>query len=120
MKRGDIVTAALSGDYGKPRPGVVVQANQIADVDSVLLCPITTTLREAPLFRLDIAPSERTGLGQPSQIVIEKITAVRRSRIRTRIGCIDEATLAALDQLLAFVLGLANRPPGGGGSGGSD
>ena len=27
IKRGDIVTCALSGDYGKPRPAVVVQSD---------------------------------------------------------------------------------------------
>jgi mRNA interferase MazF len=113
MKRGDIVTAALSGDYGKPRPAVIIQANQIAAIDSVLLCPITTTLREAPLFRLPVAANEQTGLRQPSQIMIEKITAVRWSRIRARIGCIDDATLVALDQFLAFVVGLADRSAAG-------
>lgn len=27
MKRGDIVLAAASGDYGKPRPALIIQSN---------------------------------------------------------------------------------------------
>ena len=109
MRRGDIVTAALSGDFGKPRPAVVIQSNQLADIDSVLLCPITTTLRDAPLFRLSVDHNARTGLRRPSQIMIEKITAVRWDRIGSTIGSIDETTLIALDHLLAFVIGIADR-----------
>lgn len=30
MKRGDIITVALSGDYGKPRPAVVVQNDKVS------------------------------------------------------------------------------------------
>ena len=31
MRRGDLVTVALQGDYGKPRPALVIQADQFAD-----------------------------------------------------------------------------------------
>jgi mRNA interferase MazF len=120
MRRGDIVTAALPGDYGKPRPAVVIQSNRLVDVDSVLLCPITTARRDAPLFRLDVGSTELTGLRRLSQIMVEKITALRRDRVGSAIGGIDRATLLALDRLLASVVGLAESPGVDAGDGGID
>ena len=37
IKRGDIVTCALSGDYGKPRPAVVVQSDLFNNFDFISL-----------------------------------------------------------------------------------
>lgn len=37
MLRGDLVTVALSGDYGKPRPALVIQADAFAGHPSVTL-----------------------------------------------------------------------------------
>ena len=51
MKRGDIVTVALQGDYGKPRPAVVIESDMIPPGDSVILCPISSTLHIAGPFR---------------------------------------------------------------------
>src|SRR5215210_1310916 len=109
MKRGDIVTVALSGDYGKPRPAVIIQSNLLLPTKSVLVCPFSTTLREVPLIRLGVEADAGTGLRRPSQIMVDKITAVRRDRVGPRIGRLDDATLVALDQLLAFVVGIADR-----------
>ena len=39
MRRGDIVVVAAPGDYGKPRPAVVVQADALTEsgIGSVIL-----------------------------------------------------------------------------------
>ena len=37
VRRGDLVTVALQGDYGKPRPALVIQADQFADLGSVVI-----------------------------------------------------------------------------------
>lgn len=110
MRRGDIVIVASAGDYGKPRPAIVVQSNRILDVDSIILCPCTTTERDVPLFRLAVEASPSTGLREPSQIMVEKIRSVRRERCGPVIGSLDAGTLVALDEMLAFVIGLADRP----------
>ncbi|OAI49666.1 hypothetical protein AYO45_06895, partial [Gammaproteobacteria bacterium SCGC AG-212-F23] len=77
LERGDIVVCALSGDFGKPRPAVVVQSNLFNSTHpSVTLCPITTHIVEAPLFRLMLIPSAKNGLKQSSQIMVDKITTL--------------------------------------------
>jgi mRNA interferase MazF len=62
VKRGNIITVAVSGDYGKPRPAVVVQADWLDNGDSVLSCQITTAWRNAPLYRLTVPMTDQTGL----------------------------------------------------------
>ena len=57
MKRGDIVLAVARGDYGKPRPAVIVQSDLFNPTHaSLLVCLLTTELIDAPLFRLPLAP----------------------------------------------------------------
>lgn len=106
MERGDLVTVAVSGDYGKPRPALVIQTDHLAETDSVLVCLLTTTIRDAPLFRFPLPANQQTGLAVPSQIMVDKIMAVRRDRCGTRIGKVDPATMFALNRLLAFVVGV--------------
>ena len=108
MKRGDIVTVAISGDYGKPRPAVIIQSDWLDETDSVLVCLLTTTLKDAPLYRLPIPPTPRTGLREPSQIMVEKIMTVRRERCGAIIGHIGDAENMALGRLLALVVGIAD------------
>ncbi len=46
VERGDFVVVAVPGDYGKPRPALVVRSGLFAGLPSVTICPFTTTLRE--------------------------------------------------------------------------
>lgn len=108
MKRGDLVTVALSGDYGKPRPALVIQSDFLPETDSVLVCLLTAMLRAAPLYRLSLPAGEATGLNEPSQVMVDKIMAVRRDRCGAPIGRADDAALLALGRLLAFVIGIAD------------
>lgn len=107
MKRGDVVTVAVAGDYGKPRPAVVVQTDLLNDTHaSVVVCLVTSTLLEAPLLRLTVDPSPRNGLHQRSQIRADKLVTVRRERIGARIGVLEEETMLGLSRALAFVMGI--------------
>jgi mRNA interferase MazF len=108
VKRGDLVTVALAGDYGKPRPALVIQSDFLAETDSVLVCLLTTVVRAAPLYRLSLAAGESIGLREPSQVMVDKIMAVRRDRCGAPIGRADDAALLALGRLLAFVVGIAD------------
>jgi mRNA interferase MazF len=108
VKRGDLVTVAISGDYGKPRPALVIQSDNLPQSDSVLVCLLTTDLFVAPLYRLPMPANAATGLRQPSQIMVEKIMAVRRERCGMPIGRANTAAMLALDRLLAFVVGIAD------------
>ncbi len=108
IRRGDIITVAASGDYGKPRPAIVIQSDWLDETDSVLVCLITTTHRETPLYRLDVPNDPTTGLREASQIMIEKVMAVRRVKCGPPIGRIDAPTLATLGRMLALMIGVAD------------
>lgn len=107
MKRGDIVTVVLPGEFGKPRPALVVQSDLFVDHTTVTVVPLTSELRDLPLFRLGIEPSADNGLRQPSQLMIDKLHTVARSRIGERIGRLDQESLTAIDRALALWLGFA-------------
>lgn len=108
MKRGDIVTVALAGDYGKPRPALVIQSDWLDETDSVLVCLFTSTVRDAPIFRLTVEPSPSNGLQATSQVMVDKIMAVRRNKCGAIIGRLDEVAMLALNRMLALVVGIAD------------
>lgn len=108
MKRGDIVTVATSGDYGKPRPAVVIQADRLGDTDSVLTCLMTTTRRDTPLYRLTVSATSETGLRAVSYVMVDKVFAVRRDKCGPVIGRLPAELLLNLDEMLAVVIGLAD------------
>jgi mRNA interferase MazF len=108
VKRGDIVTVAAPGDYGKPRPVVVVQSDAIAGTESVLVGLITSTLRDAPLLRLTIVPNPENKLKVTSQIMIDKILAFPRKKCGKVIGRLNNSELLTLSQLLSVIFGLAD------------
>ena len=106
MKRGDLVTVAISGDYGKPRPALVVQADAFDEHPSVVVLPLTSEIHDTPLFRVTVTASGRTGLRKASQIMVDKATAVPRVKLGPRIGRVDAATLEAVNEALRGFLGL--------------
>lgn len=105
--RGDLVTIVTSGDYGKPRPALVIQDDIFDDLPSVTVLPLTSALRVAPLVRVDVPSGSDTGLRSASQVMIDKVTTIRRDRIGQRIGHVDDATLGQAARALARFLGLA-------------
>jgi mRNA interferase MazF len=108
VRRGELVTVALPGDYGKPRPAVVVQADLFNETHaSVTVAPVTSTLVNAPLFRLAVEPSAQNGLRALSQVIVDKLTSVRRERIGATIGALEPDTLARVNRALALWLGIA-------------
>ena len=108
MARGDIVIVAAPGDYGKPRPAVIVQSNAFpADHSYVIVCQMTSELADAPDFRVTIEPSPEAGIRTTSQVMADKPVTIRRERIGRRIGRLDAADMRRLDAALAFVMGLA-------------
>lgn len=107
ISRGDVVIAAAAGDYGKPRPAVVVQSDLFNPTHaSIVVCPLTSLLVDAPLFRLAIAPSTANGIKTESQVMIDKVMALKRERIRRRVGRLPPAEMRAIEQALRLWLGL--------------
>jgi len=108
MSRGDLVIVAAPGDYGKPRPAVIIQSNAIPDSHaSVVICQMTSDLAEAD-FRVTVEPGPETGLRVRSQVMADKPVTVRRERIGERVGRLGAADMARLNVALAFVMGLAD------------
>ena len=108
MRRGDLVTVALRGDTGKPRPALVIQADRFATTITVIVLPLTGTQLDLPLLRVMLEPSETNGLHEPSQIMVHRPQIVARDKIGGVIGRLDQATILAVNRLLALVLGLAD------------
>ncbi len=107
VRRGDLVTIALQGDDGKPRPALVIQDDAFAALASVALLRLTSDLHDFPLFRITMRPSRGNGLQRPSQVMIDKPAAVPRAKIGQRIGRADAATMRLVDAALTRFLGLA-------------
>lgn len=106
--RGDIVIVAAPGDYGKPRPAVIVQSDALPETHaSVIVCQMTSDLAEAD-FRVTIEPGAESGLRERSQVMADKPVTIRRERIGRRIGRLGAAELGRLNTALAFAMGLAD------------
>jgi len=108
MKRGDIVAVSLPGHYGKPRPALIIQADLFDEHPSVSLLPITSELRDAPLFRITIEPSKENGLHVLSQIMIDKTHTVPSEKLSTPFGKLSDESMVAINRALAVFLGFAS------------
>jgi mRNA interferase MazF len=106
MKRGDLAVAVLPGDFGKPRPALIVRADAFAELATVTVLPLTTTLQPARLTRIDCAPTRKNGLRERSQIMVDKIMTITKGRIGGRIGHLDRDTLLAVNRALASYLAI--------------
>ena len=108
MRRAEIWTVSGGAAYtGKPRPAVIVQDDHF-DTDLVTICPFTTDSTDAPLFRLAIQPDQANDLDAASRIMVDKVTTVRRSRLGTKVGVLDDTTVLRLNRALVVFLGIAS------------
>jgi mRNA interferase MazF len=108
MKRGDLVTIAMQGDFGKPRPALVLQSDVFSNIhETVSVALLSSNLIQAPIFRLNVMPDDRNGLTKECQIQIDKIMSVRKEKIGKVIGTLDDTMLVRVNRALALWLGLA-------------
>lgn len=107
MKRGELVTIAMQGDFGKPRPALVIQANAFSEHSSATVLPITSTLVATPLLRVTVQPSEKNGLQTPSQVMVDKAMTVKREKLGPAFGHIDADALVEVERCMAVFLGIA-------------
>ena len=107
MKRGDLVRIALPGDYGKPRPAVVIQSDHFDAHPSVTLLPVTSHLRDTPLFRVTIEADAGNGLRERSQVMVDKTVTVARQRLGAPIGTLGADAMVQVERHLALFLGIA-------------
>ncbi|MCX5497382.1 type II toxin-antitoxin system PemK/MazF family toxin [Kaistia dalseonensis] len=108
MSRGEVWTVAGGPDYAsKPRPVVILQSDAFAAIDSVTICPITSNLADAAFVRLLIEPSAENGLRTPSDLMVDKITTVPRSKLGKRIGRLGENEMKRLGEAVVEFLALS-------------
>lgn len=101
-----MIKAVLPGEYGNPRPCLVIQSDRLAKLDSVILCPLTSDMSTNGPTRFAVAAGGEGGLMVESLVMVDKVTAVSRSRCRDHIGRLDATMMQQIDARLAFVIGL--------------
>lgn len=107
MRRGDLVTVTMPGDFGKPRPALVVQADQFGETGTVTVLLISGTLVDAPLIRPTVSPTPTNGLHKPSQVMVDKVMSVKRGRLGPVFGSLDAEAMLTVTRALAVFLGIA-------------
>lgn len=108
MKRDDVVTIAVPGDYGKPRPALVAQTDLFNETHvSITLLPLTSSIVDAPLFRLTVDPTRQNGLTRVSQVMVDKPITVPREKIGKVIGNLGDDAMIRVTRALAVWLGIA-------------
>ena len=107
MKRGDIVTIAAPGDYGKPRPALAVQADVFNEFHaSITVVPLTTRVIDAPLLRTSLNRSRQNGLSRVSQIMVDKVLRLPREKIGKRVGHLGNTFMIRVGRALSVWLGM--------------
>lgn len=106
MTYGDLITVSLRGDYGKPRPALIVQSNRYAHLNSVTVLPLTSHLTDSEPCRVMIEPSSMNGLRERSMVMVDKAATVAREKTGPAIGSLSTDDMAAVNRALAIFLGI--------------
>lgn len=107
MKRGDFVTVAMQGNFGKPRPALILQSDRFDEHATLTILPVTSAIVDAPLFRVTIEPNETNGLNKPSQVMVDKTMTVVKEKVGKPFGKIEKNTMLEIERCLAVFLGFA-------------
>ncbi len=105
--RAEAEAIAMQGDFGKPRPALVIQADQFGEHATVTVLPVTSTLVAATLLRITVQPSTENGLQKPSQVMLDKAMTVKRNKVGQAFGRIDADALVEVERCLAVFFGIA-------------
>ncbi|PZN97274.1 MAG: growth inhibitor PemK [Hyphomicrobiales bacterium] len=108
MKRGDVVTVAMQCDFGKPRPAVVIQTDALRGTRHVIVCPLTSSGADLPAMRYAIPPTAENGLRAASHVMLNNVATVSRAKCGAVVGSLTTDQTLAINERLAFVLGLAD------------
>src|SRR5438046_5643992 len=106
MRRGDIVTIVTSGDYGKPRPALVVQSDAFEAHPSVTVLLLTSEIHDEHLFRITVRPTKSNGLKVASQVMVDKATTIPKTKVGDVIGHAGIDTMRAVNIALGRFLGI--------------
>ncbi len=111
VKRGDVFYADLSpvvgSEQGGMRPVLIVQ-NDTGNKHSptVIAAAITSQTGKARLPTHIELNAQSVGLSRDSVILLEQIRTIDKSRLRERMGKLDESTMNKVDNAIAVSFGL--------------
>ena len=111
VKRGDIYYADLSpvvgSEQGGMRPVLIVQ-NDTGNKHSptVIAAAITSQTGKAKLPTHIELQAQSVGLSRDSVILLEQIRTIDKSRLKERMGKLDEQTMNKVDNAIAVSFGL--------------
>jgi len=111
VKRGDIYYADLSpvvgSEQGGMRPVLIVQ-NDTGNKHSptVIAAAITSRMDKAKLPTHIELSARSYGLSRDSVVLLEQIRTIDKSRLRERMGQLDESTMTKVDSAIAVSFGL--------------
>ncbi|HWK62351.1 MAG TPA: type II toxin-antitoxin system PemK/MazF family toxin [Eoetvoesiella sp.] len=106
IHRGDFVVVSLQGSYGKPRPALVIQSDLLSELDSVMICPVTSEIRDAA-FRVVVEPDALNGLQALSQVMVDKVATLPRSKVGPAFGRLNADKMRSVERALLVVTGIA-------------
>src|SRR3546814_5828424 len=95
---------SLECDHGKLRSALSVESNLLAELESLVICPITSAVRDAAL-RITVEPDNANGLRVLSQVMVDKLSTLPRSKISKPFGRLDDERMKAVDRALLLVVG---------------
>lgn len=107
MIRGELWTVAGGVYAARPRPALILQDDAFAATDSVTVLPLTSHLLDAPLLRVRIGAGQMSGLDRDSDVMVDKLTTVRRSNVATRVGRLSTEQLGEVERGVMAFLGFA-------------
>jgi mRNA interferase MazF len=107
MNRGDFVTIAMQGDFGKPKPALVIQSDPFNEHATVTVLLVSSTLIDAPLFRVTIQPDKINNIQKPSQVMVDKAMTVKRDKLGEAFGSAGDEIMLEVGRCLAVFLGIA-------------
>jgi mRNA interferase MazF len=92
---------------------VVVQADRwLERHPSITLCPLTSTLIDAPLVRIPVAPSPCNGLRKPSQLMADKLFTVHAAAIGSVVGRLEASVMTEFNLALRDWIDSSRHPFG--------
>lgn len=107
MRRGELWTVAGGVYASKPRPALIVQDDAFDATASVTVAPLSSQITDAGLLRYRVGSNDMSGLARDSDIMIDKLTTVRRSSVHSRVGRLSSQQMVEVERLIATFLGLA-------------
>ena len=101
------MTIVMQGDFGKPRPALLIQSDQFNQHATLTVLLVSSSLVEAPLLRVTVQPTDKNRLQKLSQVMIDKAMTVKRDKLGEAFGSASDEVMLEIGRCLAVFLGIA-------------